>query len=122
MDFPDLDIYIERFKLLGHPTRLQILEVLRRSPQCVCHLEALLHKPQPYISQQLRVLREANVLADIKNGQNVYYHLVNTEIAALLNTTLGPVLPDGLDGHRRVPGCACPRCNTPSSQEIELFV
>ena len=40
----------ERFKLLGHLVRLQILDILRRNPECVCHLEVALGKPQPYIS------------------------------------------------------------------------
>jgi hypothetical protein len=33
--------YADRFKLLGHPMRLLILDALRRTPECVCHLEAL---------------------------------------------------------------------------------
>jgi DNA-binding transcriptional ArsR family regulator len=37
----------DRFKTLGHPVRLQILDVLRRSPECACHFEAALHEPKP---------------------------------------------------------------------------
>jgi DNA-binding transcriptional ArsR family regulator len=43
----------ESFKLLARPERLRFLDVLRREPECVCHLEVLLGKPQPYVSQQL---------------------------------------------------------------------
>ena len=46
-----------RLKLLSHPVRLQILDALRREARCVCHLETVLQRPQPYISQQLAVLR-----------------------------------------------------------------
>jgi ArsR family transcriptional regulator len=102
--------HAERFKLLGHPTRLQILDVLRRSPECVCHLEALLGKPQPYISQQLRVLREAGVVADSREGPNVYYAVIDPQIASLLNLVLGPVLPGGRNGRQVLSGCACPQC------------
>ena len=110
----------ERFKLLGHPVRLQILDALRRNPECVCHLEAAMGKPQPYISQQLRVLREAGVVTDSKDGLNVFYHLVDAEVASLLNLALGPVLPGEHAAHQVLPGCACPKCATPVRQEIRL--
>lgn len=116
----DLSDSADRFKLLGHPVRLQILDTLRRSPECVCHLEALLGKPQPYISQQLRVLREAGVIVDSKEGLNVFYHLVDPQTAALLNAALGPVLPSERTLHQTLPGCVCPKCAAPARQEIRL--
>lgn len=119
------DIYTrhaELFKLLSHPVRLQILDTLRRTPECVCHLEAALDRPQPYISQQLRVLREAGVVVDSKDGLNVYYHLVDAQVASLLNLALGPVLPGERIAHQVLPGCACPKCAAPVRQEIKLMV
>lgn len=116
----DLTDHAERFKLLGHPVRLQILDVLRRSPECVCHLEALLGRPQPYISQQLRLLREAGIVADSKEGLNVFYQLVDSQAAALLNAALGPVLPGERTLHQALPGCICPKCAAPLRQEIRL--
>lgn len=58
-----------RLKLLAHPERLRILDAVRRDSECVCHLEALLGKPQPYVSQQLRLLRDAGVIIDEKQGR-----------------------------------------------------
>lgn len=110
-----------RFKLLGHPVRLQILDLLRRHSECVCHLEAALGRSQPYISQQLRVLREANVIADSKDGLNVYYHLVDSDVASLLNIALGPVLPGERSAHQRLPDCVCPKCAAPARTEIALI-
>ena len=106
-----------RFKALGHPVRLQILEVLRRSPECVCHLEAALGKPQPYISQQLRVLREAGVIVDAKEGANVYYHLVDPGTARFLDVALGPA-PQA--GREPIAGCSCPKCSASEFAEIHL--
>lgn len=112
--------YADRFKVLGHPARLQLLDLLRRAPECVCHLEAVTGKPQPYISQQLRVLREAGIVADSKEGLNVYYHLVDAQVASLLNLALGPVLPGERAAHQPLPGCACPKCASPMRQPIKL--
>jgi ArsR family transcriptional regulator len=113
--------YADRFKLLGHPVRLQILDALRRNPECVCHLEVVLGRPQPYISQQLRILREAGVVIDSKDGLNVYYHLIDAQVAGLLNAALGPVLPGTRDQGQRLSDCTCPKCTQPSMAELMLI-
>lgn len=102
-------------KLLAHPERLRILDALRRDSECVRHLELLLTKPQPYVSQQLRLLREFGVIVDEKEGNNVFYRLIDPEVAAWLDTILGPVDPVHHDRphptrHRRLAGCLCPKC------------
>ena len=70
-----MDTYHDKaklLKLLAHPMRLQILDLVRRSDECVCHLSAVLDKPQPYVSQQLAILREAGLIVDRKEGTNVF--------------------------------------------------
>lgn len=56
------------FRRLSHPAHLRILDELRRGKACVCHLQAILNRPQPYISQQLRTLRDAGVVETCKDG------------------------------------------------------
>ncbi len=91
--------------LLAHPVRLHILDELRRGEVCVCHLQATLRRPQPYVSQQLRVLREAGVIESYKNGLFVYYRLANPQVERLLTEVLGPA------GQPTCTlGCICPRC------------
>jgi ArsR family transcriptional regulator len=109
---PDYQRLSRRFRLLAHPERLRILDVLRREPECVCHLEALLGKPQPYVSQQLRLLREAGMIADEKDGLNVFYRLVDAEVAAWLGLVLGPVMGEhpAMARHKRLIACPCPKC------------
>ena len=93
------------FQVLSHQARLQILDELRRDEACVCHLQTVLQRPQAYISQQLRVLREAGVVTDRKDGQLVYYRLDDPQVIEMLERVLGPA------GKRtRVEGCPCPRC------------
>jgi DNA-binding transcriptional ArsR family regulator len=109
----DYEILSNRLKLLAHPERLRILDAIRRDAECVCHLEALLGKPQPYVSQQLRLLREAGLIEDRKQGQNVYYWLNDKDVRAWLDAVLGPAegeLPS-LVQHKRVIACPCPKCN-----------
>jgi ArsR family transcriptional regulator len=97
-------------KILSHPVRLQILDVLRRRAECVCHLETVVHKPQPYISQQLALLRSEGLVSDRKEGQNVYYRVSDPEIMALLAVVLDPVPANG-QALGPLAGCPCPRCS-----------
>lgn len=72
-------------KALSHPIRLQILQVLAEQGEaCVCHLECALGRRQAYISQQLSRLRETGMVADHREGLNVFYRLADPAIPALL--------------------------------------
>lgn len=101
-------------KLMAHPMRLEILVIIRRSDECVCHLSAALKKPQPYVSQQLAVLRKEGLIADRKEGTNVYYGLADGRVAEQAAAILGVIVqeagPLDRDGHRPVTGCNCPKC------------
>ena len=68
-------------KAIGHPVRLQIVDLLRIEPECVCHLSAALDKPQPYVSQQLAILRNAGVIVDERDGTNIFYRLADDNVA-----------------------------------------
>ena len=98
------------YRLFSHPARLQILDELRRDEPCVCHLQAVLGRPQAYVSQQLRVLREAGVVTDRKDGQLVYYRLDDRRVERLLEKVLGPV-----EGSTRPVDCPCPKCKPEAS-------
>ena len=112
-----MNSYRDRARLLrvmAHPMRLEILDIIRGSDECVCHLSAALKKPQPYISQQLAILRNAGLITDRKEGNLVFYGLTEGPAAVQVTEIVG-ALTDELaagreGGHRRVDGCTCPRC------------
>lgn len=105
MNIEDYQSKAELFKILSHPVRLQILDELRKYSCCVCHIQAITHRPQAYVSQQLRVLREAGLVIDEKDGQNVYYRLCNETIRVLLRETIGRSDPPAI-----LTDCTCPKC------------
>ncbi|OJX47433.1 MAG: transcriptional regulator [Chloroflexi bacterium 44-23] len=106
------DVQVQIFKVLTHPARLAILDILRDGEHCVCHMEAHLGFRQAYISQQLSVLREAEIIQDRRDGWNIYYRVIDDRIYEVL------------DAMRRITGqpkselkkpnvsCACPTCST----------
>jgi ArsR family transcriptional regulator len=109
------------FRALAHPVRLRILEALAQQQACVCHLTALLGRPQPYVSQQLATLREAGLVADRREGTLNYYRLSDEGIAELLRRGKG-LLETGQQARSAFPdlpqgpltNCPCPHCTTPS--------
>ena len=102
------------FKALMHPTRLEILELLRDGEACVCHLEAALGLRQAYISQQLSVLREAGLVQDRRDGWNSYYRVIQPQVFALLDVaqTMSGVNPAKARQQlsAKLSSCDCPRC------------
>lgn len=104
-----------RFKALAHPVRLQILDMLRHGEVCVCHMEAALGKRQAYISQQLMVLREAELVESRKEGLSVFYRLVDDIASELLEVALGPINDKILE---ILTQCPCPSCAEPARETV----
>lgn len=98
-----------KLKVMGHPVRLQILDMLRRGETCVCHIEQALDRRQAYISQQLMTLRDAGLVDSRKDGLQVYYRLTDDQMNDLLDLLVGPLTQNGLDV---LDGCTCPSCST----------
>lgn len=65
--------YATSLQALGDPTRRSIFERLRRGPRAVGELAAGLPVSRPAVSQHLRVLKEARLVSEQKQGtRNVY--------------------------------------------------
>ena len=58
-----------RFKALGDPTRLAILEAIGRRPRTVGELAELFGLAQPTISNHVRVLRDAGLVVESKDSR-----------------------------------------------------
>jgi ArsR family transcriptional regulator, arsenate/arsenite/antimonite-responsive transcriptional repressor len=64
------------FHALSDETRLAVLDMLRDGERCVCELQDALDAAQSRLSFHLRVLREAGLVTDRKEGRWSYYALV----------------------------------------------
>lgn len=108
------------FKALMHPSRLEILDILREGEQCVCHIEAALGYRQAYISQHLMVLREAELVEDRRDGVRIFYRVIKPEVFTLMDTANDLCGTEPIHvSHKRVTNCPCPNCNTSSGAEDE---
>ncbi len=69
------------FHALSDETRLAILELLQNGEQCVCELQADLRAAQSRLSFHLKVLRDAGLVTDRKEGRWSYYSIVPPAVA-----------------------------------------
>nr|WP_239106256.1 metalloregulator ArsR/SmtB family transcription factor [Streptomyces sp. SID8014] len=87
----------EFFKTLGHPVRVRVLELLSVREHAVSELLSEIGIEPAHLSQQLAVLRRANLVAPRREGSAVHYSLTNPDVAELLRvarTILSGVLTD----------------------------
>jgi len=114
-----MNLYEKQARLLraiAHPTRLRILEIISEEESCVCHITTILKRRQPYVSQQLMILREAGLVLDRKDGVMVYYRPADKRITEAIVRTRDILRATGdkVDfppvPKPPVSGCPCPEC------------
>ena len=69
----DLDRSVALFHALSDATRLSIIEMLRDGERCVCELQGELDAAQSRLSFHLRVLKDAGLITDRRDGRWSYY-------------------------------------------------
>jgi ArsR family transcriptional regulator len=80
---PDLTRSSQLFHALSDETRLAILHMLTDGERCVCELQDELEAAQSRLSFHLRVLREAGLVTDRKEGRWSYYQIVPGALAEM---------------------------------------
>ena len=94
-------VYVDTAKMLkamSDPKRLQIVDMLSCGELCACEILEAFHITQPTLSHDMRVLSEAGIIQDRREGKNIYYTL-NRDNLALLHDTLGHIFrnkPDSI--------------------------
>jgi len=97
----------ELLRAAGEPTRLRILNLLRRRSLCVCDLQVVLCIPQSTVSRHLAALRHASLVTDERSGQRVVYSLASPK-----------VLP--IQALRRLLAECCPTDETLRADEVRF--
>ena len=76
----------EMFRLLGDPTRVRILFALLEAGElCVCDVAAVVETTETKVSQAMRLLRNAGVVRNRRDGRNIHYRLDDAHVRMLLD-------------------------------------
>lgn len=80
----DIEGMSDLFKAMADPGRVRILMALNVQEMCVCDLAALLGVSESAASHQMRILRNMNLVRNRRDGQVLYYRLVDDHVMQLI--------------------------------------
>jgi ArsR family transcriptional regulator len=90
----DLARTAQLFHALSDETRLEIVRRLRTGERCVCHLTDLLDCAQSRLSFHIKVLKDAGIVSDRRDGRWNHYSL-NRDVMDEIEDVLGALKPSG---------------------------
>lgn len=88
---PLAELIAQRFRVIGEPTRIRLLDRLREGEASVQELAAVVGTSQQNVSKHLGALAEAGILGRRKQGNFVYYRVVDDGIWQLCHDVCGQV-------------------------------
>lgn len=91
VDMPDEDTLFdiaELFKIFGDSTRIRILSALSHAEMCVCDICAILSMTKSAVSHQLRILRQAKLVKNRRQGKEIFYSLDDNHVLSIINLAL----------------------------------
>jgi ArsR family transcriptional regulator len=91
----------EFFRMLGHPVRIRVLELLQDRPMPVRDLLAAIEVEPSGLSQQLTMLRRSGIVSSRREGSTVVYALASGDVADLMGAARR-ILADMLGGRNEL--------------------
>jgi DNA-binding transcriptional ArsR family regulator len=86
---PLLELVAYRFRVIGEPMRIRLLEQLRHGPATVGQLAHTLGATQQNVSKHLSVLHRAGILTRHKQGTSVRYTIADSSVFELCELVCG---------------------------------
>ena len=78
---------VEIFKALADPTRLKILECIKDEEKCICEVIPYTGKSQPNVSLHLKVLKQAGLVNERKDGTRILLSIADKNVFKLIDLT-----------------------------------
>ena len=84
-----VELIARRFRVLGEPMRIKLLDQLRQGEASVNELSEALDASQQNVSKHLQVLHEAGIVGRRKQGNHAFYAIVDDGVLALCEQVCG---------------------------------
>jgi DNA-binding transcriptional ArsR family regulator len=90
---PDVlvEVIARRFRVIGEPMRIRILDQLREGEASVHELTTALAASQQNVSKHLQVLLEVGIVGRRKEGNSAFYSIADPSVFALCDEVCGSV-------------------------------
>ena len=86
---PLVELIAQRFRLLGEPTRIKLLDTLRAGPATVTELQAATGASQQNVSKHLGMLVDAGLVRRVKDGNRAYFSIADDSLFDLCEQVCG---------------------------------
>jgi DNA-binding transcriptional ArsR family regulator len=86
-----VELIARRFRVIGEPMRIRLLDRLRTGEATVSELAETLAASQQNVSKHLAVLADGGIVGRRKSGNHVYYRIVDEGVFALCEQVCGSV-------------------------------
>jgi len=86
---PLVEVIAQRFRVIGEPMRIKLLDRLRDGGATVGELTGALGASQQNVSKHLNVLHQAGIVGRTKEGTSVRYAIVDDTVFALCELVCG---------------------------------
>lgn len=84
-----VELIAQRFRVIGEPMRIRLLDALRDGPMTINELTEALGASQQNVSKHVGVLAQAGIVAREKDGTRVRCHIADDSIFALCELVCG---------------------------------
>lgn len=85
MDERLIEMKAEVLKVLAQPTRLKILECLRKGEKCICELVPVLNGEQSNISRHVSLMQKSHLVTTRKEGVRVTVRVSDPKVFEILD-------------------------------------
>jgi len=86
---PLVELIAQRFRVIGEPMRIKLLDRLREGPATVNELRDAIGASQQNVSKHLGVLHQAGIVSRSKEGTAVRYAIADETVFALCEQVCG---------------------------------
>src|SRR5712675_1805196 len=83
MSWEALELVAARFRAMGEPLRLRILQQLEEGERSVSALAENVESTQPNVSKHLKILQDAGLVKRRQQGTTVYYSIADAMVSEL---------------------------------------
>lgn len=86
-----VDLIAQRFRLLGEPTRIKLLDALRDGPATAADLQSVTGASQQNVSKHLSMLVDAGMVRRAKDGTRAYFSIADESLFDLCEQVCGSI-------------------------------
>ncbi|HLI52740.1 MAG TPA: metalloregulator ArsR/SmtB family transcription factor [Acidimicrobiales bacterium] len=88
---PLIELIAQRFRLLGEPTRIKLLDAMRDGPVTAGQLQTAVGASQQNVSKHLAMLVDSGMVRRVKDGNRAYFSITDESLFEMCEQVCGSI-------------------------------